>query len=538
MPKTEEKREPRPKKKKNASLELLRAITKSMAGAIPGISEDTRDVIDDSLARPLSGMASQILAEDPNEPGKLVIPPLHNLKRSLNADARRKAGLSPEKMAMPGLIQDSLSLPTVLGGGPQWAQDAAASADRIHSAIDKGMDLSPPQGFRQHALNSAGMMASQIPLGKAKEAAEMGKGALQLFRKYGKKALASPIEFFSPTIDPRMSNYLMGSAAGGALGALGDETGEIIEERPLPRAISRAKGGKIGPLTEVLKALSANPDSTVRQTKHVIGEPIEEILHAANEGERRGVIDTAESQRIRQLMDTGDEDSLADALIDLQKKLFSTPKPIPTDRRVVTSVAAPQGLGSLPRVESDVPLLEPAAHVLEVSGVPTRARPAEAPAGYGLRDELSRRPPDQGDVPDADWKRIRNRMKGWKIQSVADLDELLPTQTTEELKVKIPPMGKWTNWPDDPKARPMKLDVLKNPKSQEDVVRWAGRDVQKIRFMTDQDGDTYVWDADKAIHNQVLEALGLSRKGLFHEMTDTPIPPKMFDQFFFSNPWE
>lgn len=534
MPKSESKRESRPKKpKKNESLELLRAITKSMAGAVPGISQETRDLIDDSLARPVSGFASQVLAEDPEDPGKLVFPPVHNLIRSWNADERRKSEREPEKMAMPGLIQDSLSLPAIFGGGPQWAQDASASADRIHSSIDEGMDLSPPEGFRQHALNAAGMMAAQIPVvGKAKEAAPAAQGALQLLKKYGKKALASPFEFFLPTIEPKMSNYLFGSAAGGGLGMLGDGADEVAEELPPPKAIGRAKGGKIGGLSQILRSVSMNPDATVRQTKHVIGDPLEEVLHAANEGERKGVIDATEGQRIRSLIESGDDDSLADALINLQKKLFPSLPTSANNRKVVTSVEAPGGSGRLPEVESDVPLLEPAPHVMELSEAPARVRPAQAPEGHGMLDESpTRRLPEQGEVPDSEWARIRERMKDWKVQSVSDLEDLLPTQTTENLRIKIPSMG-------GSKTRPKGLDVLKNPKSQEDVVRWAGRDVKEVRFMTDQDGNTYVWDADKAIHNQVIDALGLQRKGLFHEMSDTPIPPKFFDQYFFINPWE
>lgn len=487
MPQSETKRESRPKKKKNESLELLRAITKSMAGAVPGVSQETRDLIDDSLARPLSGFASQVMAEDPSDPGSLVFPPLHNLKRSWNADARRKAGKEPEKMAIPGLIQDTASLPAMFGGGPQWAQDAAASADRIHSGVDEGMNLPPPQGFRQHALNSAGMMGAQIPIaGKAKEIPQISKGALQLLKKYGMKALSSPLEFLSPTVDPKMSNYLLGSAAGGGLGALGDEASEVIDEMSPPRAVSRAKGGKVklvqnllqmlkdrgldprefdlydekgnldieetkiviedhdegamevddlieelgtedpieitkrlrqsiiepdptanpaesiprkhakggkvGALTEILRSVSMNPDSTVRQTKHVIGDPIEEVLHATNEGQRKGVIGPDEANRIKSLMDSGDEDSLADALIDLQKKLFSVEIPTaPRRTEMVTEIEVPSGRGRLPGVESKIPLLRTPPQVTPIPEVPMRVRPAEPPAGRGLLDETGDR---------------------------------------------------------------------------------------------------------------------------------------------------
>ncbi len=610
MPKSEEKRKTRSKtRKKNESLELLRAITKSMAGAVPGLSEEAEGEVEDVLARPVSGLMSQVMGVDPVT-NEVKFPPLENLKRSWNSDERRRRGLPAQPKIPPGIITDTLSLPNILGNGPQFSQDAQELADATHQNVGQDMGLAPAQGFRQHGLEAFGTMLGQIPVASSTKAKPVVQGGLNLLRRYGKKIALSPWEFLSPTVEPKMSNYLMGAGAGGALGAYGDEVGDVAEEIPPPRAIARAKGGKIGglsvrllemlkrldldphdfdlidehgnlriqeaketiedalegerdvddfteslgtedpaeitrkvqkrvtkkakggkvgALSEILRSISMNPDATVRQTQHVIGDPVEEVLHAANEGERKGVIDSAEGQRIRSLMNSGDEDSLADALIGLQKKLFPSPSVAPTGRKVVTSVAAPQGPGKLPGVESDVPLLEPAPQVTELPAVPARVRPTEAPAGHGMRDELSRRPPDQGEVPDTEWAKIRERMKGWPIQSVDDLENLLPTQTTEQLKLRVPAIGKKGQIP---------LDVLKNPKSQEDVVRWAGREVPQVRFMTDRDGNTYVWDATRAIHPQVMQALGIDRSGLFHEMSDTPIPPKMFDQYFFSNPWE
>lgn len=384
MPKSETDRKPRPKKKKNESLELLRAITRSMAGAVPGLSEKSRDTLEDSLARPLSGFTSQYLGEDPKEQGKLVFPPYENLKRSWNADARRKAGLPPEKMALPGMIQDSISLPSIFGGGPQWAQDASASADRIHSAVDEGMDLPPPQGFRQHALNAAGMMAAQVPIPgsnaakTANQADDVGKGALQILKKYGMKALKSPIEFLSPTIDPKMSNYLFGSVAGGALGTLGDESEETPEEGleefseeeepPLPRAVGKAKGGKVGALKAFLKTISLNPDARVKQTAHQMGDPVEEVLYATNEGQRRGVLSGEQAKRIKEMLASGDEESLTKALMDLHRKLNPPAPKEPTlqnlppwsemvfqDKGYREPV---HGAGTLPGVEPEVPLLK------------------------------------------------------------------------------------------------------------------------------------------------------------------------------------
>jgi hypothetical protein len=505
MPKSEESRKPRPKKKKNESLELLRAITKSMASSVSGISQEASDVIDDSLARPLSGFASQVLGEDPDEPGKLVFPPLHNLKRSWNADARRKAGLPRQEMALPGLISDSMALPDIvtLGNGPQWSKDASDRSERVGGAINEGMGLAPAEGFRQHALESAGMMGAQIPFaGKAKEIPRATQGALQLLKKYGKKAAASPFEFFLPTIDPKMSNYLFGSVAGGGLGTLGDEAAGVAEDLP-PLAVSRAKGGKIGSLQralenlslrvaptpthprgyrvsvlknpskedvvrftgrdpnsfsmfvddsgnsyvwssseaahtqimkalgltpdkipvwpseiltpddydvlrelpekkakggkvgalkELLRAISMNPDSTVRQTQHVIGDPVEEVLHATNEGQRKGVIGPEEAQDIKSLLASGDEDALADALMNLQSKLFMVERrATPRRTNLVTEIEVPSGMGKLPAIESDLPLLRPPSQLTTIPEIPQRVRPAQADAGHGLLDEVGDR---------------------------------------------------------------------------------------------------------------------------------------------------
>jgi len=332
MPKSEEKRKPRPGKgKKNESLELLRAITKSMAGAVPGISQETRDLIDDSLARPLSGAASQIMGSD-LQTGETYFPPVENLKRSWNADERRRQGLPQQPKIMPGMIPDTMSLPAQFSeNAPEWSQEAKRVSEITGGNIEESMGLDPAQGFRQHALESAGIMGAQVPMvGRSKQVADIGKGALHLAKKYGMKALKSPVEFLSPTIDPKMSNYLFGTAAGGSLGALGDEPEEVIEEMPPPRAISRAKGGKVGALTKFLKTISMNPDARAKQTSYQIGDPVEEVLYATNEGLNRGVLSSDEAKRIKLLLEAGEEDQLSEALMDLHSRLNPKADPEPT----------------------------------------------------------------------------------------------------------------------------------------------------------------------------------------------------------------
>lgn len=357
MPKSATPRKPKPKK--NESLRLLRAVTKSMAGAIPGISDETRDTIEDTHARVTGGLASQVMGEDP-ETGELVFPPYENLKRSWNADERRKAGLPRKKKIMPGLIQDTLSLPALgdLVGAPvpQFARDAQESADRIHGGVNESMGLEAPVGFRQNAADSLGVMLGQAPVpGKAKVEAvkDLGGGALSLMKHYGKKLAKSPIEFFSPTVDPKLSNYGAGAIFGGAMGSAADNAGGIAqflhamgnqpipkdprlpdwepypEERlpdldyeDLPEVSMRAKGGKVGALTQMLKAVHMNPDSqTLKRVPYQIGEPIEEVLYAVNEGQRKGVLSSDEAKRIKALLDAGDDETLADALLDLHQRL-------------------------------------------------------------------------------------------------------------------------------------------------------------------------------------------------------------------------
>lgn len=335
MPKTEEKRTERPKKKsgkrkKNESLELLRAVTKSMAGAIPGISEETNDLVDDSLARVGSGLTSQLMGYN-EETGNVDNAALANLRRIWNADDRRRRGLPKEKRVLPGIVTDTLSLPNMLGNGPEWSQRMQSLADATHEGVREGMNLEPAQGLRQNALESGGMMLGQLPIPsgqKAKAAKQLGGGALNFLKHYGKKAAMSPIEFFSPTVDPKVSNYVSGAVAGGALGSLGDEIPE--EEFPIPR-IAKAKGGKVGALMQFLKAVNLSPDAAeVPHVGYQIGDPVEEVLYATNEGQRKGVLSGDEAKRIKLLLESGEDEELSEALLDLHARLNPKASPKPT----------------------------------------------------------------------------------------------------------------------------------------------------------------------------------------------------------------
>lgn len=262
----DEKKRPKPKSpKRNESLELLKQVTKSLSHAIPGVSDDTADTVDDSLARFGSGFASQIYGVDPEDGSVKMAAPTNILK-----DLNPNRGLEPPKFdspgvvsdrwkewarsghrpqVVPGIVSDTASIPNILGNGPEWSQRMQSLANRTHEGVNDSMGLDAPQGFRQHALESLGMMAAQVPsegMGLLKSAAPETKGALQYMKRFGKGLAMSPAEFLLPTVEPKISNYLFGSLAGGALGSLGDNVADDVP-KPKTKAISSgyAGGGKV-----------------------------------------------------------------------------------------------------------------------------------------------------------------------------------------------------------------------------------------------------------------------------------------------------
>lgn len=86
-----------------------------------------------------------------------------------------------------------------------------------------------------------------------------------------------------------------------------------------------------------------------------------------------------------------------------------------------------------------------------------------------------------------------------------------------------------------PSARGKRLvKVLKNP-SPQDVLRFAGRDVQDLRLMADLEGNAYAWNGDEAIHDWVLNALKLNRKALSRPMGEKTVAPKDYEMWLNSD---
>jgi hypothetical protein len=524
MPKTVRRGKP----KKNRSLELLKAVTDSMSDAI-GLDEEIP-------AHFMSGLASQYMGVDPDT-GEVGETAWRNIKRAWNADERRKSGLPPEEHVLPGIVTDTLSLPNMFGNGPSWAKRAQRQADATHAGVRDSMGLGDPEGFGQVSADAMGTILGQLPM-PAKSPKTAGTAAKDFL-------LAIP-EYLSPTTEARVGNYITGGLGMGALdqAAQNPRTADILQalmnsgDLPQDPRIhvhntegdelspgDYAKGGKASKMTEMLRAIAINPEAkaTRASKQYMIGDPAEEILYAARQGVQQGKLTEEEWRNvIESVAHNENEENLEATLEALHAKLFPG-KAMPDLYPMVPPIVdarAPRGHGLLPTNVEPLDLPPGPLAPIDFSNM---RRPIAAPMGNGT-------------LPEEEWnamieRRGKPRAKGGKVKNVEDLLKLLPSQTTEQLNVKIG-SNPWT------KAEGRKLDVLKNPTSQADVERWAGRDVPEIRFMTTKDGDTYVWDANKAIHNQVMKALGLERAGLFHEMSDTPIPPSMFDQYFRTNPWE
>lgn len=172
--------------------------------------------------RPSAGFLSQVMGIDKD--GNLGFP-VTNMFR--DKDKRRNLGMVDEVLSLPTLVE-------LLGfDPPQFAEDAASRLEVLKQAIRDDMGIDEPEGFLENAGEALGTMGAQLPVpGKKKVdlAVEGSKGLLSKLKSGVKKVLGSAPEFFSPTIDPKASNYLSGAGFGGLLGSLGDEPVEEEEE--------------------------------------------------------------------------------------------------------------------------------------------------------------------------------------------------------------------------------------------------------------------------------------------------------------------
>lgn len=103
---------------------------------------------------------------------------------------------------------------------PEWATKAAEKADLIHKAVREDMRLKAAHGFEENFNESLGVMLGQLPIpGKlATKGVEGVAAAPSALRRIEQGA-----EWFTPTVEPKVGNYLTGAGVGAGIGTLGDE---------------------------------------------------------------------------------------------------------------------------------------------------------------------------------------------------------------------------------------------------------------------------------------------------------------------------
>lgn len=312
MPKTVRHRKP----KKNKSLEFLKAISDRFSSTL-GVNEEIP-------GHAISGLMSQYMGLDP-ETGEVGEAAWHNLKASWDGH--------PERKRVPGLVSDTLSMANMFGNGPEWAKEMQRKADNTHDRVREDMGLDAPEGFANVSADAAGTIAGQLLM-----PTKGGKSAVRPLKDF----LTAIPEYFSPTTEARLGNFVSGGLGMGAIdsAANNEDLPRILQQMfsqddsyADPRVERLAKGGKASKLSEMLRAIVLNPDArATRETKqHLMGDPLEEVLYAARQGVERGKLSEIEHQQILETLAHQDnEEQLQATLAALHAKLF------PTDPKALT----------------------------------------------------------------------------------------------------------------------------------------------------------------------------------------------------------
>lgn len=128
----------------------------------------------------------------------------------------------------PGLVNDLLAL---FGN-----DDANERVERASKKTRKAMKIGEPHGFIENLADASGIMTGQLPIPSsmlskgpklAQETTKVATSAMDKLKQAARFLRDSGPEFFFPTIDPKLSNYLSGSGFGGVLGWLGEEEPDL-----------------------------------------------------------------------------------------------------------------------------------------------------------------------------------------------------------------------------------------------------------------------------------------------------------------------
>jgi len=135
-----------------------------------------------------------------------------------------------------GVGPGSLSDPEKAFPYPEFAMEAAGRIGELERHEQEEFGLEDPTGLPQHLMGALGAMGAQVPVPGAPLRQALGRAtgkipkSLRLAASPVTKPLSAASEFINPFIEPKMSNYAMGTAFGGALGAGLEPSGEDIRE--------------------------------------------------------------------------------------------------------------------------------------------------------------------------------------------------------------------------------------------------------------------------------------------------------------------
>lgn len=182
----------------------------------------------------------------------------------------------------PGIYYNTAAIPAIAGVidekyAPEFAVEADKKAGKIKEAVRKDMGIDEPKGALEHFAYAGGEMLGQLPV----PAGLMNK-VLSGAKKMGMagKAAAAPIEYLSPTIDPKAVNYGIGTVFGGTLG-----TALEPEHKALGGLIQKYEnGGKVGRFMsavdkaiETLKQKKGTGEQILKQLESTPGVKQEEL---------------------------------------------------------------------------------------------------------------------------------------------------------------------------------------------------------------------------------------------------------------------
>jgi hypothetical protein len=194
-------------------------------------------------------------------------------------DDEGKAGIGK---GTPGIYYNTVAIPAIAGVidekyAPDFAIEADKKAGKIKEAVRKDMGIDEPKGALEHFAYAGGEMLGQLPVPAGLMAKIVG-GA----KKMGMagKVAAAPIEYLSPTIDPKAINYGIGTAFGGTLG-----TALEPEHKALGGLIQKYEnGGKVGRFMsavdkaiETLKQKKGTGEQILKQLESTPGVKQEEL---------------------------------------------------------------------------------------------------------------------------------------------------------------------------------------------------------------------------------------------------------------------